>query len=375
MGQVKLCGVRKSYGDHIAVVGIDLDIVAGEFVVLLGPSGCGKSTLLRLIAGLEDLTAGELIINDRVCNDILPQDRDVAMVFQSYALFPHLTVAQNIGYGLRVRGGRSSEQIAEAVRAMAILLDLQSVLNNRPEQLSGGQRQRVAMSRAMIRDPSLFLFDEPLSNLDAQLRTQLRVEIKRIHRRLGKTTIFVTHDQSEAMTLADRIVVMRAGKVEQIGVPLRIYDYPDNLFVAKFLGTPQMNRIPLRRDNDRLLLANGKDAAQIKIVATAGSCVPLPTLLRAHNEVELPAKMILGVRPEAVLLRPTEDGWTLDLELIERTGPRTYFYLSDGGASLCGVTVLRLEENGARKFSVGFAGTGTHLFGDDGQRLKIDFST
>ncbi len=370
MAQVSLRGIRKEYNEKVAVAGIDLDIEAGEFIVLVGPSGCGKSTLLRLIAGLEEISSGTLIIDGKTCNDVQPQNRDIAMVFQSYALFPHLTVAQNIGYGLKVRGSNTAEQIATAVRETAGLLGLEELLERRPEQLSGGQRQRVAMSRAMIRDPSLFLFDEPLSNLDAQLRTSLRVEIKRIHRRLGKTTIYVTHDQIEAMTLADRIVVLSDGQVEQIGDSLSIYDKPANLFVGKFIGTPQLNCFPIRFHDNKLMLADGSDA-QILVADAANNITPLVDLLR-HNSTRVPEQIMLGIRPEAVIVDAAA-GLTLDLDLIEHTGPETHLHLVGNEIKLCAVSKQRIPAATA-KFVVAFAGVGLHLFGDDDKRLELNFN-
>src|SRR3982750_3359772 len=240
MASVAIRGVRKSFGTATVIHGVDVDIQDGEFVVLVGPSGCGKSTLLRMIAGLENITAGEIRIGDRVVNNLPPKERDVAMVFQNYALYPHMTVAANMGFSMRLRGAPKSEIDARVKRA-AEILGLSPYLERFPRQLSGGQRQRVAMGRAIVRDPQVFLFDEPLSNLDAKLRVQMRTEIKELHQRLKTTTIYVTHDQIEAMTMADKIVVMHDGLVEQIGAPLELYDRPSNVFVAGFIGSPAMN--------------------------------------------------------------------------------------------------------------------------------------
>jgi multiple sugar transport system ATP-binding protein len=242
MARVAIRDVAKFYGAVEALKGVSVDVVDGEFLVLVGPSGCGKSTLLRMIAGLEEISAGEIIIGDKVVNDLSPKERDIAMVFQNYALYPHMTVAENMGFSLRL-GGAPKAEIKQKVDRAAAILGLQDLLDRQPRQLSGGQRQRVAMGRAIVRDPQVFLFDEPLSNLDAKLRVQMRAEIKELHQRLGTTTIYVTHDQIEAMTMADKIVVLRDGVVEQLGTPLELYDSPANMFVAGFIGSPSMNFI------------------------------------------------------------------------------------------------------------------------------------
>src|SRR5687768_10301537 len=244
MANVRLHGVRKIYqdGGHVAVHGVDLEVADGEFVVLVGPSGCGKSTTLRMIAGLESITAGSLYIGDRLVNDVPPKDRDIAMVFQNYALYPHMSVRENLAFALRLRKLPQSE-IDRRVQRAADTLGLEQVLDRKPRQLSGGQRQRVAVGRAIVREPAVFLFDEPLSNLDAKLRVQTRREIAKLHRDLGATMIYVTHDQVEAMTLGDRIVVMNAGRVQQVDTPLALYDRPANRFVAGFIGSPAMNFI------------------------------------------------------------------------------------------------------------------------------------
>src|SRR6516165_8832367 len=243
MASVAIRDVRKAFGNAHVIHGVDISIRDGEFVVLVGPSGCGKSTLLRMIAGLENITGGEIRIGDRVVNNVPPKERDVAMVFQNYALYPHMTVAANMAFSMKLRGAPKSE-IDERVNRAAAILGLSQLLERFPRQLSGGQRQRVAMGRAIVRDPQVFLFDEPLSNLDAKLRVQMRTEIKELHQRLKTTSIYVTHDQIEAMTMADKIVVMRDGVVEQIGAPLELYDKPQNLFVAGFIGSPAMNMVP-----------------------------------------------------------------------------------------------------------------------------------
>src|ERR1035438_2954812 len=242
MATVVIRDVRKAFGLTPVIHGVTVTIEDGQFVVLVGPSGCGKSTLLRMIAGMENITAGEIQIGDRVVNNLLPKERDVAMVFQNYALYPHMTVAANMAFSMKLRGAPLDE-IEKRVMRAAEILGLAQLLERYPRQLSGGQRQRVAMGRAIVRDPQVFLFDEPLSNLDAKLRVQMRTEIKELHQRLKTTTVYVTHDQIEAMTMADKIVVMHDGRVEQIGSPLDLYDKPDNLFVAGFIGSPAMNMI------------------------------------------------------------------------------------------------------------------------------------
>ena len=244
MAAVSLRDVRKSYTPELQVIhGVNMEIADGEFIVILGPSGCGKSTLLRMVAGLETITAGEIAIGGRVVNNLEPKDRDIAMVFQNYALYPHMSVYDNMAYGLRIRG-LTKEEIDSRVQKAAAILELAKFLDRQPRALSGGQRQRVAMGRAIVREPAVFLFDEPLSNLDAKLRVQMRAELQALHRRLGTTSLFVTHDQVEAMTLAQRMIVMNAGRAEQIGAPLEIYAKPATTFVAGFIGSPPMNLIP-----------------------------------------------------------------------------------------------------------------------------------
>ncbi|WP_420548112.1 sn-glycerol-3-phosphate ABC transporter ATP-binding protein UgpC [Curvivirga sp.] len=280
--QVTLKNITKTYGNNVqAVKPVNLEINQGELIVLVGPSGCGKSTILRMVAGLEDITGGELYIGDRQVNHVDPADRDIAMVFQNYALYPHMSVAQNMGYGLKNRGV-TKDEITQKVRDAAEILNLSEFLDRKPSQLSGGQRQRVAMGRAIVRNPSLFLFDEPLSNLDAKLRNQMRIEIKKLQRRLGVTSIYVTHDQVEAMTLADRIVVLNGGVVEQVGTPSEIYNNPASLFVASFMGSPPMNLIDLAKP-----VTHKNDKNELKLVNKLfGS--------QDHNNIHI------GIRPEKV---------------------------------------------------------------------------
>ncbi len=300
MPEIALDRVAKLYGAHRVIDGITLDIEAGEFVVLVGPSGCGKSTLLRMIAGLEEISEGEIRIAGRIVNDMRARERDLAMVFQSYALYPHMTVADNMSFALRLQGVAKADRavrVAEAAR----ILGLDGMLDRHPRDLSGGQRQRVAMGRAIVRNPRAFLFDEPLSNLDAKLRARMRGEIKDLHARLGKTTIYVTHDQTEAMTMADRIVILRAGRVEQIGAPLAVYDDPDSVFVAGFIGTPEMNLWPVQAR-----------AGQALATLVDGTLLPLPRALPDGGAVTL------GIRPQHLTLG--EGGVTARAEVVEPTG-------------------------------------------------------
>jgi len=309
MAQVQLQGIVKAYGALRVVHAIDLDIADGEFVVLVGPSGCGKSTTLRMIAGLEDISGGALRIGDRVVNDLPPRDRNISMVFQNYALYPHMTVRENLGFSLKI-AKRAEAEIAKAVTEAAEILSLTPLLERKPGQLSGGQRQRVAMGRAIVRHPDVFLFDEPLSNLDAKLRTQMRVEIKKLHQRLGTTIVYVTHDQVEAMTLADRIVIMRDGRIEQIGTPLEVFETPVNTFVATFIGSPPMNLLAGRiaggavelADGTRLSIPPGHGAAEGRAVTfgvRADNIMPVghalpPTAHMAEVEMEVQLSEPLG---------------------------------------------------------------------------------
>lgn len=316
MGSIEIHNVRKSYGHQQVMHGVSIAISDGEFVALVGPSGCGKSTLLRMIAGLEDITDGEIVIGGRVINDVAPKDRDIAMVFQNYALYPHMSVRDNMCFALR-RRRLSADEITRRVDSAAHILGLESMLDRKPRALSGGQRQRVAMGRAIVRDPTVFLFDEPLSNLDANLRSQMRSELKELHQRLRTTTVYVTHDQIEAMTLADRVVVMNAGRVEQIGAPLALYDRPASLFVAAFIGSPSMNFIPARVD------ADGRVAR-----LSDGTILPMPS--------DLPSaagkSVTLGIRPAQ--WRIVEQGCRVAVSIIEPTGSETQI-----SARLAGQTV------------------------------------
>src|SRR5512142_1941365 len=287
MSSVQIRDVRKSFGGFEVLHGVSIPIEDGQFVVLVGPSGCGKSTLLRMLAGLENITSGTISIGDRVVNNVQPKERDIAMVFQNYALYPHMTVGENMGFSLKLRNA-GSDEINKRVKRAAEILALTPLLERYPRQLSGGQRQRVAMGRAIVRDPQVFLFDEPLSNLDAKLRVAMRTEIKELHQRLKTTTVYVTHDQIEAMTMADKIVVMHDGRVEQIGTPLELYDRPANLFVAGFIGSPAMNFL---RGVYR------KDGATASVMLPGGARLPAPTTAAADG-----IDVVYGVRPENLAL-------------------------------------------------------------------------
>ena len=303
MSGVSLNQVVKAYGDSQVIHGISLDVAEKEFVVLVGPSGCGKSTALRMIAGLEEITSGDITIDGLLVNRVAPKDRDVAMVFQNYALYPHLSVAENIAFGLRIRKVPKDE-ISAAVRDTAEILGLTPYLGRRPADLSGGQRQRVAMGRAIVRHPKVFLFDEPLSNLDAKLRTQMRAEIKRLHNRLGATSVYVTHDQVEAMTLADRIVVMKDGRIEQIGTPMDLFNNPTNTFVAGFLGSPPMNQLKGKLNQGSVTI----DTTEIQ--------------LEQNYKNQVGREVILGIRPEHVTYKPGNNTSELPitLDLVEPLG-------------------------------------------------------
>jgi multiple sugar transport system ATP-binding protein len=320
MASVAIRDVKKAFGSTHVIHGVTISIDDGAFVVLVGPSGCGKSTLLRMIAGLENITGGEIRIGERVVNNVPPKERDIAMVFQNYALYPHMTVAANMGFSLRLRGAPKAE-IDERVNRAAEILGLKPLLERFPRQLSGGQRQRVAMGRAIVRDPQVFLFDEPLSNLDAKLRVAMRTEIKELHQRLKTTTVYVTHDQIEAMTMADKIVVMHDGIVEQVGTPLELYDKPDNQFVAGFIGSPAMNFLH----------------GQIKANGSAGFAGPngvrLPLGAAPANCEGRPA--VYGIRPEHFTI--ADDGADAEIVVVEPTGSETQVFAKLGGEEIVAV--------------------------------------
>ncbi|MDX2820895.1 sn-glycerol-3-phosphate ABC transporter ATP-binding protein UgpC [Streptomyces ipomoeae] len=369
MAEIVLEGVSKRYPDgSLAVQGVDLDIADGEFVILVGPSGCGKSTTLNMIAGLEDITAGTLRIGDRVVNDLPPKDRDVAMVFQSYALYPHLTVRENMGFPLRlakVDKSTVNTKVAEAARILA----LTEFLDRRPAALSGGQRQRVAMGRAIVRDPKAFLMDEPLSNLDAKLRVQMRTQISRLQRRLGTTTVYVTHDQTEAMTLGDRVVVMRLGVVQQVGTPAQLYDFPRNLFVAGFIGSPAMNFLNATMEGGVLHSSIGD--------------LPLEDRTRRALERQtVPREVILGLRPEAfedVALAHAGRGpvITATVDVLESLGSDVYIHFTEeGGPARTAeleelATDSGLHDTGAEAVQQVVARLDTATRAREGQRLEL----
>jgi len=308
MAHVQINSLYKTFETTEVVKGVDIDIADGEFVVLVGPSGCGKSTLLRMIAGLETVTDGDIVIDDRRVNDIPSKNRDIAMVFQNYALYPHMTVTDNMSFSMRLKRIEKSI-IGKAVKRTSAILGLDQLLARFPRQLSGGQRQRVAMGRAIVRDPKVFLFDEPLSNLDAKLRVQMRTEIKELHQRLRTTTIYVTHDQIEAMTMADKIVVMQNGVIEQMGAPLELYDHPANLFVAAFIGSPSMNLFP----------GVGQQEGKALVFRTPeGVAWPLPSGIKLGSEHEV----VYGIRPEDIMIDST-NGVPATVSVLEPTGAET----------------------------------------------------
>jgi multiple sugar transport system ATP-binding protein len=354
MASVGIRDVKKAFGQTQVIHGVDISIGDGEFVVLVGPSGCGKSTLLRMIAGLENITAGEIRIGERVVNNVPPKERDIAMVFQNYALYPHMTVAANMGFSLKLRGAPKAE-IDQRVNRAAEILGLKPLLERFPRQLSGGQRQRVAMGRAIVRDPQVFLFDEPLSNLDAKLRVAMRTEIKELHQRLKTTTVYVTHDQIEAMTMADKIVVMHDGIVEQIGTPLDLYDRPDNQFVAGFLGSPAMNFLHGKVKQNGALGFEGPNG------------VKLPLGDGPTNSDGRPA--VYGVRPEHFTI--ADDGAEAEIVVVEPTGSETQVFAKLGGEEVVAVFRERHKFEPGDKVRLKPNPTLVHLFDEaTGKRLN-----
>ena len=328
MAQVTLNKVVKKFAELEVVHGIDLDIADQEFVVLVGPSGCGKSTTLRMIAGFEETSGGDIVIGGQIVNDLPPKDRDIAMVFQNYALYPHMTVFENMSFGLRLKKFPKAE-IKQRVERAARILDITELLDRRPRQLSGGQRQRVAMGRAIVRNPKVFLFDEPLSNLDAKLRVQMRTEIKKVHQQVRTTTVYVTHDQVEAMTLADRVVVMNGGRIEQIGSPHELYHNPKTRFVAGFIGSPAMNFIPCR-------LAEASGALTVRV--GGGLSLPVPAERAAAYRTHTERAMILGMRPEHITeTRAYGAGaqFTVPVDVVEPMGMETMIYFNIEGVEVC----------------------------------------
>ena len=355
MAGVEFVDVRKSFGAFPVIKGVSIEIEDGEFVILVGPSGCGKSTLLRMLAGLENISAGEIRIGDRVVNTLPPKDRDIAMVFQNYALYPHMTVADNMGFSLMLNGV-SRDEIARRVTPAAEILGLKNLLDRYPRQLSGGQRQRVAMGRAIVRDPQVFLFDEPLSNLDAKLRVAMRAEIKELHQRLKTTTVYVTHDQIEAMTMADKIVVMHDGIVEQIGAPLDLYDNPVNLFVAGFIGSPAMSMLKGRLD----------PADPRTFIAADGTRLPVSRSAAAAPGREL----VYGLRPEFISLDP--NGMPAEVVVIEPTGSETHMIVRLGGEDVSCVFRERVSARPGETIRIAIDAHHVHLFDVETGRRLVD---
>jgi len=353
---LRLQGVEKRFGSVEVIKGVDIEAEKGEFVVFVGPSGCGKSTLLRMVAGLEEVSAGEVFIDGANVTNVEPAKRQVSMVFQSYALFPHMNVRDNIAFGLKMSKTPKPEidrQVAEAAR----ILQMEALLNRRPRELSGGQRQRVAIGRAIVRHPKLFLFDEPLSNLDAELRAQMRTEIARLHADLGVTMVYVTHDQVEAMTLADRIVVLRAGKVEQIGAPQQLYDHPANTFVAGFIGSPKMNFLAVRAaraEGASLTLTHPSFPAPVRVARAGGG----------EGELQL------GLRPEQLHFEDGPCRIALKADLCENLGGATLIHAKTAaGETLTLQTAGRRMLKPGEAFSAGFDPAGAYLFAPDGRAL------
>jgi multiple sugar transport system ATP-binding protein len=359
MARISLKNVKKSYGTAHVIKGVDIEIDDGEFCVFVGPSGCGKSTLLRMIAGLEDITSGELRIGDRVVNELPPSERGVAMVFQSYAIFPHMTVRENVAFGLTIAKASQAEKDAKVAEA-ARILQMEHLLDRRPSQLSGGQRQRVAIGRAIVRKPQVFLFDEPLSNLDAALRMDMRMEIGRLHQQLGASMIYVTHDQVEAMTLADKIVVLKDGNVMQIGAPMELYHNPANLFVAGFLGAPSMNFIKVKVESvngDKALVSN----AALEPVAVSAKRAPFKPGDTA----------ILGLRPQYLEIAKGTGSVHGTVALTERLGSETVLdvTLKDGSKMIAALSQDAIFEVGS-PVNLSFDPDTAHLFAEDGSGGK-----
>ncbi|TPW28802.1 sn-glycerol-3-phosphate ABC transporter ATP-binding protein UgpC [Martelella alba] len=361
MADVSLNAIYKKFGNLEVIKGVDLDVRSGEFVVFVGPSGCGKSTLLRMIAGLEDITAGKLAIGGKDMTDEDPAKRGIAMVFQTYALYPHMTVRENMGFALRF-AGMGKQEIATRVAEAARMLELDALLERKPKALSGGQRQRVAIGRAIVRHPDVFLFDEPLSNLDAELRVHMRAELSALHDRLKTTMIYVTHDQVEAMTLADRIVVLRQGKVEQIGTPLELYNSPANLFVAGFIGSPAMNFLPATlsslRDGHAVLNLLGEEEREI---STDGLAVSAGTPLT------------VGVRPQQIRIAADDEaGIDVSITLVEALGAETVVYAATkSGEQLLAVLSGQHALKSGKTIRLTFDTADIHLFNEKGLRLAV----
>jgi multiple sugar transport system ATP-binding protein len=358
MSTVTLRDIRKRYTDTEVIKGVNLDIRDGEFVVFVGPSGCGKSTLLRMIAGLEEISSGTLLIDGQEVNDMPPDKRGLAMVFQTYALYPHMTVAENMAFSLRLAGMSKAQRRAKA-NDVARLLQLEPLMNRKPKELSGGQRQRVAIGRALVRNPKVFLFDEPLSNLDAALRVQMRLELSSLHNSLQSTMIYVTHDQVEAMTLADKIVVLQGGVIEQVGSPLDLYHYPRNLFVAGFIGSPKMNLLPVS------VTAVNDSATTVELPDHSSVTIPVLPQLRVGD------RATLGIRPEHVQLDTHAATLRGEVLVVERLGGETYLYVKIAGGD---TLIVRADgENTSRvqdQVPIQFNGEACHLFGANGEAVS-----
>jgi multiple sugar transport system ATP-binding protein len=369
MSGLKLKNIVKKYPNgFVAVKNFNLDIADKEFIIFVGPSGCGKSTTLRMIAGLEDISSGELYIGDKLCNTVPPKDRDIAMVFQNYALYPHMTVFNNMAFGLKLRHVPKDE-ITRKVKEAAAILDLTHLLDRKPAAMSGGQRQRVALGRAIVRSPKVFLLDEPLSNLDAKLRAQMRTEISKLHKKLGTTFIYVTHDQTEAMTMGDRIVVMKDGVIQQVDTPQHLYECPVNKFVAGFLGSPQMNFI------DAKLAKKGSSY----YVEFGGFTIDVPETKVTPELAEYVGKeVILGIRPENVhdeqmyLSNATTGIADCDVDITEMMGAETYLYLTCGGSPVIARVSPRSTAKAGDKIKVAFDPTKIHLFDKETEETIIN---
>ncbi|UHS63731.1 sn-glycerol-3-phosphate ABC transporter ATP-binding protein UgpC [Agrobacterium vaccinii] len=355
MASVKLTKLEKSYGALRIVKGIDLEINDGEFVVFVGPSGCGKSTTLRMVAGLETITGGEVRIGDRVVNRLAPRERDIAMVFQDYALYPHKTVRENMGFSLKVRGIAAGEAAARVDDA-ANMLGISHLLDRRPGQLSGGQRQRVAMGRAIVRRPQVFLFDEPLSNLDAKLRGQVRTEIKKLHQALGTTIIYVTHDQVEAMTLADRIVILKGGEIEQVGTPDEVYNQPASVFVGGFVGSPAMNFAKARVDGGNLVFSNG-DSLPVSAIRSSGQV----GAINGRN-------VTVGIRPEHFSADASQVLLTCQVQVVEPLGSDTLVHFAIGGETLTARMPPETRIKAGETLKIGVDPAKIHLFDAETER-------
>ncbi|TXR48858.1 ABC transporter ATP-binding protein [Phyllobacterium endophyticum] len=361
MSFLRLDNVVKRYGEHSAVQGVSFSAEKGEFVVFVGPSGCGKSTLLRMIAGLEEISDGDVLIDEKIVTHVEPARREVAMVFQSYALYPHMSVFENLAFGLRMVKTKEDEikrRVAEAAR----ILQIEMLLERKPRQLSGGQRQRVAIGRAIVRNPKLFLFDEPLSNLDAELRTQMRVEIAKLHRALGVTMVYVTHDQIEAMTLADRIVVLRAGLVEQVGTPTELYDNPANIFVAGFIGSPKMNFIPA--------VVAGVADRQLTVSCPAFAGGTLTVATKRQHQLKAGETVTVGMRPEHLELQSSRPVLTLKADFAEYLGGASQIYAQPEGAPMMTIVVPGRPAI-ARNDTLPIGIAQEHIYLFDGQGLGI----